>query len=194
MALLSRKVIVRDGFFGRINPNFDTPSLAFCHFTEWDITWLKFGFVDMIDSWPCIECSEEWIGIDWSCLCLAWWIVLSKLTHDDHDIELKLHRWGCKALKAAVRLVRDIDFISMKRPTETNAKMAKMLDRTGSTTMIAVWQWTYAVSLAGNIRTDEREWDTKYERSCTDDEEDLRVEIWEMVQKYCLGIDEQFCW
>jgi len=42
-------------------------------------------------------------------------------------------------LKAAVRLVRDIDFISMKRPTETNAKTAKILDRTGSTTMIAVF-------------------------------------------------------
>ena len=61
-------------------------------------------------------------------------------------------------------------------------------------TTVAVWRWTYAVSLGGSIRIDEAEQEIEYERSCTDDEEDLQVEMWEVVHKYCFETDEQVCW
>ena len=69
--------------------------------------------------------------------------------------------------------------------------MAKILDQASSATLFAVRKGTYEVSLAANIRTDKREQEIKYEQSCTDDEEDLCVEIWEMVHKCGLGVDEQ---
>jgi len=55
--------------------------------------------------------------------------------------------------------------------------MAKILDQASSATLFAVRKGTYEVSLAANIRTDKREHELKYEQSCTDDEEDLCVEI-----------------
>ena len=84
----------------------------------------------------------------------------------------------------------------MKVPglTQINATMAKILDQVSSTTLLAVRQGTYEVSLAANIRIYEREQGVKYEQSCTDDEKDLCVERWEMGHKCSLGVNEQVCW
>lgn len=70
--------------------------------------------------------------------------------------------------------------------------MAKILDQAHSKILFAAWQRTYEVSLAVNIRIYAEEQE-KYKQSCTDNEKDLCIEMLEIVQECCLGVDKQVC-
>ena len=73
---LLRYGIGRNSFWSCIDPDVSFPELLRRYLLKYYIAWLEFDFVDMIGGWPSVECSEEWIGIDWLRLCLAWWIVV----------------------------------------------------------------------------------------------------------------------